>query len=223
MRVIASSHTLFSLSTSLITETVARLVCIASFPPRSTQLLPVFRARAAASIVTFGLASYIIPTQPRGTRTRSITRPFGLTVRSPLPMGDSSAATYLTASAAAFILSLPKRSLSSIARFVPFTSAASRSSRFAASILSALSSSASAIFVSRASRSPPERSTSELVAAFAFLADSFTYSNISLIQKTPYSLCCGSVISLSSSCQRQRTCRVRHPQAPSRAPSGLFP
>ena len=49
----------------------------ASLPPRSITEFPDLIQSPAASAVTFGLASYIIPITPRGTLTLDILRPFG--------------------------------------------------------------------------------------------------------------------------------------------------
>lgn len=53
---------------------------MASFPPRRITVFPDLRQRAAASLVTFGLASNITAITPKGTETFSILRPLGLTV-----------------------------------------------------------------------------------------------------------------------------------------------
>ena len=62
----------------------------ASLPPRSITEFPDLIQSPAASAVTFGLASYIIPITPRGTLTLDILRPFGrfiLEIASPIGSG----------------------------------------------------------------------------------------------------------------------------------------
>ena len=67
--------------------------------------LPDFMQSAAASAVTLGLASYMIPITPMGTLSFVILRPFGLV--SPLsiiPIGSGRDITFLTPSAMPDIL-----------------------------------------------------------------------------------------------------------------------
>ena len=66
-----------------------------SDPPLSITLFPALRHNTVASIVTFGLLSYIIPITPRGTDTLSTIIPFGLSlVNKILPVGSSSVITF---------------------------------------------------------------------------------------------------------------------------------
>ena len=85
----------------------------AALEPLSTIALPAFRQSAAASIVTFGRASYTTATTPRGTRTLRTSSPFGS--RKPSitsPAGSGSAAIVRTPSAIAAILASSSRSFS---------------------------------------------------------------------------------------------------------------
>ena len=78
--------------------------CVAELEPRSRIALPDFRHRAAASIVTFGRASYTTATTPSGTRTLRICRP--LAKREPSitsPTGSGSATISRTPRAIAAI------------------------------------------------------------------------------------------------------------------------
>ena len=57
---------------------MALLEFIASLPPLSITAFPLFKQSPAASQVTFGLDSYIIPITPIGTLFCPICNPFGL-------------------------------------------------------------------------------------------------------------------------------------------------
>ena len=61
------------------TRWMARFERSDSLPPRRIEALPLFRHRAATSLVTLGRDSKMVITTPSGTRTRSIRRPFGRT------------------------------------------------------------------------------------------------------------------------------------------------
>ena len=125
---------------------MAMLERIASLPPLSTQAFPDLRHSTAASAVTLGLASYIIPTTPSGTRTLVMFSPFGRTQPpSFLPIGSSSAHTSRTAAAIAYIRFSLSLSLSTSDSDMPFSRAAATSSAFAASISPQFFSIASAI------------------------------------------------------------------------------
>ena len=70
----------------------------ASLPPRSITEFPDLIQSPAASAVTFGIASYIIPITPRGTLTLDILRPFGrfiLEIASPIGSAIQQFGVYL--------------------------------------------------------------------------------------------------------------------------------
>ena len=62
---------------SASTSTRAAFEAYAEAEPRSRVALPLFSAMPAASAVTFGRASYTMPTTPSGTRTWRISSPLG--------------------------------------------------------------------------------------------------------------------------------------------------
>ena len=99
---------------------------IASLPPRRITALPLLRLSIAASTVTLGRASYIMPTTPIGTRTLSIFMPLGRvlpSITSPTGSGyfDSASQAFAMLS----ILASLSASLSSrdslILRILPFS------------------------------------------------------------------------------------------------------
>ena len=131
---------------SCIMVTAALFELMASFPPLKMQTFPDLRQSAAASTVTFGLASKIMAITPRGTLFLIIRSPLGLvTVLSATAVGSGSAITSLTPSAMPFMLSGVSLSLSSIAADMPFFSAFSISVALASSHSALRSISASAI------------------------------------------------------------------------------
>ena len=68
---------------------------IESEPPLSITVLPDFIHRLPASIVTFGLDSYIIPIIPSGTEILEISRPFGcFHLDNSIPIGSSISAIF---------------------------------------------------------------------------------------------------------------------------------
>ena len=112
--------------------TIALLEFIASLPPLSITAFPVFKHSPAASHVTFGLASYIIPITPIATLCFPIWRPLGLFhISITSPIGSSKAISSLNPLAISSILDSFSDNLSNIALDVPFWTALSKSSLFA--------------------------------------------------------------------------------------------
>ena len=115
-------------------------------PPLKMTELPLFRQSTAASAVTLGRDSKIMPITPIGTRTFVISSPLGLLLpEMTVPTGSGRAATSSTPSAMPLIrdsLSI-RRSKSDSER--PFVLPFAKSIRLASIILSALSVSALAI------------------------------------------------------------------------------
>ena len=110
----------------------AMFVWIASLPPRSTQPLPDFRQRAAASTVTFGRDSKMMATRPMGTRRRIIRRPLGRVQSSVTsPTGSGSFATASQATAISSRRAWSRRRRSVIASVTPLALAVARSLAFA--------------------------------------------------------------------------------------------
>ena len=125
-----------ALSVSCKTLTIAILEFIASLPPLKITALPDLKQSAKASGVTLGLASYIIPTTPRGTRFLPIKSPLGrFFMSSTSPTGSSSAATCSRPSAIPLILSSVSISLSTSPSFIPFSRPIKTSFAFASSML----------------------------------------------------------------------------------------
>ena len=144
------------------------LELIASLPPRSMTALPLFKQSTAASAVTFGLASKIIPITPRGTRTFVISIPLGLVLPEiTVPIGSGRAATSNTPSAMPSILFSSSLSLSRSEAERPFFTPLSRSILFAEMIFSAFSLRAFAIAL-RASFFFSPAVSKVLEAIFAF-------------------------------------------------------
>ena len=113
MIVQAFSGMLLALNTLWIVSTIALLESRASEPPFRIHILPVLKHRENTSAVTLGLASYITPTTPIGTRFFPISRPLGrFFIEVISPIGSSRDATCLIPSAIASILSSLRRSLS---------------------------------------------------------------------------------------------------------------
>ena len=126
--------------------TIAILEFIASLPPLNITALPVFKHKPAASQVTLGLASYIIPITPIGTLCLPICNPFGLLhIEVTSPTGSANDTTCLNPSAISANLFSSSFSLSNIALVVPFSIAFSKSFLFSLKILSLFSSNFSAI------------------------------------------------------------------------------
>ena len=139
-RLMQSSGNPASAREFLMELAMAILEFMASFPPRSTTALPALRHIAAASAVTLGRASYIMPMTPMGTDTFFILRPLGRSNRSRVfPTGSSMRVISIIPSDIAQMrssLSI-RRSRSPLERpfFFPF----SRSTALAARILSSSS------------------------------------------------------------------------------------
>ena len=132
----ASSVIPQALSVSRKTLTIAILEFIASLPPLKITALPDLKQSAKASGVTLGLASYIIPTTPSGTRFLPIKSPLGrFFISSTSPTGSLSAATCSRPSAMPLILSSVSISLSISPSFIPFSRPAKTSLAFASSML----------------------------------------------------------------------------------------
>ena len=133
----------------------------ASLPPRRITALPAIRQSAAASLVTLGRASKMMPITPIGTVTFSIFRPFGrVSPLSTRPTGSRCAATSSTPCAIASMRASVSVRRSSIASRMPLSRAAARSTAFAARISGAAARSACAAFSSaRRFFSPAVRST----------------------------------------------------------------
>ena len=156
----------------------AMLERMASFPPRSTAALPDFRHKTAASTVTLGRASKIMPITPRGTFFFRISKPLGRTVPySVLPTGSSSAITAEIASAMPLILfssSIRRSSIESLMLPLAF----SRSILFC-SIMYALFSTSAFAIASRA------RFLSAVDATASCLCATLAPSQILVSIKTP--------------------------------------
>ena len=113
----------------------ARFDSIASLPPRKIVAFPVLKQSDAASAVTFGLDSKMIPITPIGTRTFRIRIPFGLVQsasNSPTGSGNSATSSSAFAIASNRFPSSVNRSI--IAALSPFARARSKSSAFALKI-----------------------------------------------------------------------------------------
>ena len=119
-------------SAVLISPTSALLEFIASLPPRSITVLPALKQRVAASTVTFGRDSKIIPIVPIGTRFLITCSPFGRSLP-PItaPTGSGSDITLSTPSAMPPIRCSVRVRRSIIASDIPFALAVSISSLFA--------------------------------------------------------------------------------------------
>ena len=130
-----SSGTSTSLAASFAIFTRAILEFMARDPPFKTTTLPALKESARESIVTFGLASYIIAITPIGTLTFSIYSPFGLFHPSiTSPIGSGSATISSMDPAISWILFSVRRSLSTKDSFVPFSLAYFTSFSFSESI-----------------------------------------------------------------------------------------
>ena len=124
----ASSTNPTDFNPSLNASAIALLEFIASLPPLKITAFPDLKQSPAASLVTFGLASYIIPITPIGTLFLPICNPLGLVhIPKTSPTGSSSAATCLRQLAIPSILASFKANLSSILSLVPFILDVSRS------------------------------------------------------------------------------------------------
>ena len=133
------------------TRAISVLEWMASLPPLRRTALPDFRQRPMASAVTLGRASYTMPMTPRGTRIFVTVRPFG-SVPPPrmVPTGSGRAATWRSPSAMPASRSCVSSRRSSMDSFMCPALPASISPAFAARIVSAWSSSASAMVRSAA-------------------------------------------------------------------------
>ena len=165
----ASSGSPQSRRASRMTSVSARLVRMASLPPLRIQTLPVFMQSAAASIVTFGRASYIIATTPRGTRICSMTSPFGRSERVPEPIGSARTMSSRRLAAMPSMRFLSSFSRSSIGPGTPFLSASSRSDAFASMMSPLLPVRSSAMRARTAFLTPVFAPENAGAAAFAVL------------------------------------------------------
>ena len=137
----------FSIASRIISA-IALFELIASLPPRRITALPAFKHSAAASEVTFGRASNMMPITPIGTVTFSICSPFLSVLPSRiLPIGSGRAATCKTPSAIPLILSSVSLSLSRRDAVSPAFFPFSMSMSFAFMIVSEFALRASAIAV----------------------------------------------------------------------------
>ena len=124
----------------------AVLEWIASLPPRRMTTFPAFRQRVAASTVTLGRDSKIMPMTPSGTRVLRICKPLGRTEPpSTEPMGSSAAISWRAAFAMPEMRAGVSRSRSCSDSVMWFCTAASKSLALAARISSCLASRASAM------------------------------------------------------------------------------
>ena len=139
---------------------MAQLERMASEPPRRMQALPLLMQMAAASLVTLGRDSKMMPTTPRGTRFCRMRRPLGrVHMRSAVPMGSGRAATSSRPRAMSSTRASVRVSRSIKADFTPFSPAARRSSAFACRIAPQCARSACAM-----ARSAPSRTEEPSVA-----------------------------------------------------------
>ena len=107
---------------------------------------PALRQSPAASAVTFGLDSYMIPITPKGTLINPTSMPFGLLCIEIISfIGSGCAATSLNPSEILWIFSVFNTNLSTLACSKLFFFAFSKSFLFASTILSACFSNSSAI------------------------------------------------------------------------------
>ena len=176
--------------------------------------LPALKASEAASTVTFGRASYMMPMTPIGTRTLRIKRPFGL-VHSLMtsPTGSGSSATWRSPraiSATRFSFSM---SLSSMSGLMPFALSLSMSAALAASTSAHLSSSASAM-ASRAAFFCSVVSWATAIPA-ALAAAALSMSVFIRLPPFPYGRNCPDVLPRSGGPgSGRRPCRCRGPLSP---------
>ena len=139
---------------------MAQLERMASEPPRRMQALPLLMQMAAASLVTLGRDSKMMPTTPRGTRFCRMRRPLGrVHMRSAVPMGSGRVATSSRPRAMSSTRASVRVSRSIKADFTPFSPAARRSSAFACKIAPQCARSACAM-----ARSAPSRTEEPSVA-----------------------------------------------------------
>ena len=123
-----------------ITSTRHLLEFIASLPPRRSTLLPLLRHKTAASTVTLGRASYMMPITPIGTLTFLILSPLGLFHSSTTsPTGSGRRVISSTEAAKASTLLPSSMSLSTKDSFMPFSRATAISFLFSSIIMSACS------------------------------------------------------------------------------------
>src|SRR4051794_9890723 len=135
---------------SRATEDSTAFECAAIEDPRRTIAFPDFRHSAEQSMVTFGLASYTTATTPSGTRTLRRSSPLGSRCPSIVsPTGSGSAAMERTSEAMPAIRSSVRRSRSSRAAPMSFSSPA-RMSRALASRISGVRASSASAMASRA-------------------------------------------------------------------------
>ena len=128
------------------TAASAAFECAAELDPRRTIAFPDFRHSAAASMVTFGRASYTTAITPRGTRTlRTSSPPRSRQPSITSPTGSGSAAIVRTPAAISATRRRSSDRRSSRAKDSPLSCPASRSRAFASRIAAVCSMSASAI------------------------------------------------------------------------------
>ena len=168
----------------------AMFVWIASLPPRSTQPLPDFRQRAAASTVTFGRDSKMMATRPMGTRRRIIRRPLGRVQSSVTsPTGSGSFATASQATAISSRRAWSRRRRSVIASVRPLAWAVARSLAFASRMATSSARSAWAAARKAASRTAVGARARAREAFLAVRAISVTRWRRSLISSSARSAC----------------------------------
>ena len=153
---------------SIATAAKIAFECEAMDEPRNTIALPDLRHSAAASIVTFGRASYTTAITPSGTRTLRTSSPFASRKPSMTsPTGSGSATMSRTWPAIAAIRPVSSASRSISASVSPASRPASRSRALASRISGVRSISSSAIASSAASLIPEGRLASVRAARLA--------------------------------------------------------
>ena len=163
---------------------------MASLPPRSTQPLPDFRQRAAASTVTFGRDSKMMATRPMGTRRRIIRRPLGRVQSSVTsPTGSGSFATASQATAISSRRAWSRRRRSVIASVRPLALAVARSLALASRIAASSARRAWAAARKAASRTAVGARARAREAFLAVRAISVTRWRRSLISSSARSAC----------------------------------
>ena len=192
-----------SASAARITLAMAVLERMASLPPRSMQALPLFKHSAAASEVTLGRASKMMPMTPSGTVIFSISSPqASVEPDSTRPTGSASAATSRTPSAMPLTRASERESRSSMEGDMPFARAASTSSRLARSMSSACASSAAAMAMS---------------AAFFCAVEAFASAKAASLAAAPMRV---RSVMLFPPCWRGTPCRSPRRRAGGRCPPG---
>ena len=152
---------------------------IASFPPLNIAALPLFIQSVAASTVTLGRDSNIIPITPIGTLTLVIFIPLGRVNPSiTSPTGSLSDVSCIHASAIPSIRSFVSLNLSVIASDMPLSFAAAISLAFSSRMMFTLALNTSAIFLSISSFFAVPADAILLFASFALIPNSSMYPMI---------------------------------------------